>query len=77
MDQIIKYYRLEKCVSLVEYENNKNNNINTCLIEFAPEFKEKIENVKSQIKQLDVSYQIIALSKPVNLKFCYFIIRKL
>jgi len=43
-------------VSLVEYENNKNNNINTCVEEFAPEFKEKIENVNSQIKQLDVSY---------------------
>ncbi|XP_015366567.1 PREDICTED: uncharacterized protein LOC107163608 [Diuraphis noxia] len=59
-DNIIRplEHKLEKCVSLVEYEKNKNNNISNCLIEFAPEFKEKIENVKSQIKQLDKTISV-------------------
>ncbi|XP_022174887.1 uncharacterized protein LOC111036911 [Myzus persicae] len=50
--------KLEKCVSLVEYEKNKNNNIHTTVIEFVPEFKEKIENDKSQIEQLDKTLSV-------------------
>jgi len=55
---IIIYFihRLEKCISLVDYEKNRNNNINIAsIIEFVPEFKEKIDNSKSQIVKLDVS----------------------
>lgn len=33
--------------------------MNTSVIEYVPEFKEKIEKVKSQIEQLDVSHQRI------------------
>jgi len=57
-------HRLEKCISLVDYEKNKIDNINTSVTEFFPEFQEKIEDAKSQIEQLDVSHQ--------RLKHCRF-----
>ncbi|XP_050059286.1 repetitive organellar protein-like isoform X3 [Aphis gossypii] len=46
--------KLEKCISLVDQEKNKNNNINiTSIMELVPEFKENIKNTKSQIEKLD------------------------
>lgn len=66
-------YRLEKCISLVDHEKNKNNNLKiTSTMELVPEFKENIENAKSQIEKLDVNCQrikhIVVLIKIVNLK---------
>lgn len=49
-------YRLEKCISLVDHEKNKNKNLKiTSTMELVPEFKENIENAKSQIEKLDVN----------------------
>ncbi|XP_060849046.1 desmoplakin-like [Rhopalosiphum padi] len=51
--------KLEKCISLVDYEKNRNNNINIAsIIEFVPEFKEKIDNSKSQIVKLDKTLSV-------------------
>ncbi|XP_029346449.1 uncharacterized protein LOC100573765 [Acyrthosiphon pisum] len=50
--------KLEKCISLVDYEKNKIDNINTSVIDFVPELKEKIENGQSQIEQLDKTISV-------------------
>ncbi|KAL4090563.1 hypothetical protein QTP88_025369 [Uroleucon formosanum] len=50
--------KLEKCISLVDHEKYKINNMNTSVIEYVPEFKEKIEKVKSQIEQLDITINV-------------------
>ncbi|XP_060876652.1 repetitive organellar protein-like [Metopolophium dirhodum] len=59
-DNIIRplEFKLEKCISLVDYEKNKIDNINTSVIEFSPEFKEKIEDAKSEIEQLDKTISV-------------------
>ncbi|XP_026807792.1 uncharacterized protein LOC113550258 [Rhopalosiphum maidis] len=51
--------KLEKCISLIDYEKNRNNNINIAsIIEFVPEFKENIDNAKSQIVKLDKTLSV-------------------
>lgn len=51
----IYVYRLQNSMALVDMEKIRNNRIKASDIDLSPEFKKIIENVKSQIKQLDVS----------------------
>lgn len=46
-------------MALVDYEKMRNKEISTKSIELNPHLKKKIENAKSQIKQMDVSQELL------------------
>lgn len=46
-------------MALVDYEKMRNKEISTKSIELNPHLKKKIENAKSQIKQMDASQELL------------------